>query len=125
MTKHETIPMSQNPDGSYSKSHPVGEIAIGMGSTFWAVKHPFKAFLRFFGLFSAAMGGIALVAGIAYIVSGSSDRPQASLNPVDLGRTGAYLLKPPVQNAADTVNSVMDAPSSAITSVEQLYRPEE
>ena len=116
-----TVNMSPDPSGNYSKTTAVGEMAVGLNTPIWCVKNPTRAFFRFFGAFSATMGLVALVAGAAYLISGDRTKPQLSLNPVDLGRSGAYFLRPHGETAADTVNLWIDGSDLDSEAIQDLF----
>lgn len=96
------VRMEYNHDtGTYEKRGKrgfVGEIATGMSGIWWAVTHPLQGGLRSFGAFSALLGLIALLAGIAHLIAGRPGSARLSTNPTDIGAWGADILVRPVLN---------------------------
>ena len=91
--------------GAYEKRGKrgfVGEIATGMSGIWWAITHPFQGGLRSFGAFSAILGLIALLAGVAHLIAGKPGSARLTTNPTDIGAWGADNLIRPVLNTGAT-----------------------
>lgn len=85
--------------GAYEKRGKrgfIGELALGMSGIWWAITHPLQGGLRSFGAFSAILGLIALLSGVAHLIAGRPGTARLSTNPTDLGAWGADKLVRPV-----------------------------
>lgn len=99
--------------GAYEKRGKrgfVSELALGMSGIWWAITHPIQGGLRSFGAFSALLGLIALLAGVAHLIAGRPGTARLSTNPTDIGAWGADNLVRPVLN-------------TGAAAVEQTVRP--